>query len=254
MTRYSLRAVLLTKTSFSSLALALTILLFGLSGLPLTAQQADDFQPRNVISANPIGLLINTFNGEFERVISPTSTIGFGGSTSSYENQAYPDDGPPPEPPVTGTDEAGYPIFNYVDPDYLQAYEAWEQNSQPIWEDIRYVNFDVFYRFYPGSSRTQTYRAPIGWAFGIKAGVTSVDGAGVGDGTYIGYGFDVNRSWVLGPNENFYVGLGFGLKRLVGVPKVDTSWGRESALAGKIPWIGGDLYSTIRVINVGFVF
>tara|TARA_B100000809_G_scaffold51379_1_gene46602 strand:- start:501 stop:1139 length:639 start_codon:yes stop_codon:yes gene_type:complete len=212
----------MVKVNPSSSVVALAILIFGLSGLPLNAQQSEEFQPRNVISANPIGLLINTFNGEFERVISPTSTIGFGGSTSSYENQTYSDAG--------------------------------EQNSQPIWEDIQYVNFDVFYRFYPGSNRTRTYRAPIGWAFGIKAGVTSVDGAGVGDGTYIGYGFDVNRSWVLGPNENFYIGLGFGLKRLVGVPKVDTDWGRESVLAGKIPWIGGDLYSTIRVINVGFVF
>ena len=212
----------MVKVNPSSSVVALAILIFGLSGLPLNAQQSEEFQPRNVISANPIGLLINTFNGEFERVISPTSTIGFGGSTSSYENQTYSDAG--------------------------------EQNSQPIWEDIQYVNFDVFYRFYPGSNRTRTYRAPIGWAFGIKAGVTSVDGAGVGDGTYIGYGFDANRSWVLGPNENFYIGLGFGLKRLVGVPEVDTDWGRESALAGKIPWMGGDLYSTIRVINVGFIF
>jgi len=212
----------MVKVNPSSSVVALAILIFGLSGLPLNAQQSEEFQPRNVISANPIGLLINTFNGEFERVISPTSTIGFGGSTSSYENQTYSDAG--------------------------------EQNSQPIWEDIQYVNFDVFYRFYPGSNRTRTYRAPIGWAFGIKAGVTSVDGAGVGDGTYIGYGFDVNRSWVLGPNDNFYIGLGFGLKRLVGVPEVDTGWGRETALAGKIPWIGGDLYSTIRVINVGFIF
>ena len=216
----------MVKVNPSSSVVALAILIFGLSGLPLNAQQSEEFQPRNVISANPIGLLINTFNGEFERVISPTSTIGFGGSTSSYENETY-----------IGEDVDGVA-------------------SESVYEyaDIQYVNFDVFYRYYPGSSRTRTYKAPIGWAFGIKAGVTSVDGAGVGDGTYIGYGFDVNRSWVLGPNENFYIGLGFGLKRLVGVPKVDTSWGRESALAGKIPWIGGDLYSTIRVINVGFVF
>ncbi len=246
----------MVKVNPSSSVVALAILIFGLSGLPLNAQQSEEFQPRNVISANPIGLLINTFNGEYERVISPTTTIGFGGSTSSYEYEEWIDPGPYPEPPATGeTDPSGYPIFNWTDPDYLQALEVWEQNSdQHNYEDIQYVNLDVFYRFYPGSSRTRTYRAPIGWAFGIKAGVTSVDGAGVGDGTYIGYGFDVNRSWVLGPNENFYIGLGFGLKRLVGVPKVDTDWGRESALAGKIPWIGGDLYSTIRVINVGFVF
>ena len=89
----------------------------------------------------------------------------------------------------------------------------------------------------------------------MKAGLTSVDGAGVGDGTYMGYGFDVNRSWVLGPNDNFYVGLGIGLKRLIGIPRVTSEYGdRESALEGKIPWVGGDLYATIRIINVGFIF
>ena len=210
----------------SSFVVSLAIVIFGLSGLPLTAQQREDFQPRNVISANPIGLLFNTFNGEFERVISPTSTIGFGGSTSSYENETY-----------IGEDVDGVA-------------------SESVYEyaDIQYVNFDVFYRYYPGSSRTRTYKAPIGWAFGIKAGVTSVDGAGVGDGTYMGYGFDFNRSWVMGPNDNFYAGLGFGLKRLVGVPRVNTEWGRESALSGKVPWIGGDHYTTVRFINIGFIF
>ena len=249
----------MVKVNPSSSVVALAILIFGLSGLPLNAQQSEEFQPRNVISANPIGLLINTFNGEFERVISPTSTIGFGGSTSKYEEQTsiWPDPGPEPQAPLTGgTDSYGQPIRDWNDPAYLQAMDEWWDSGEAVFKyaDIQYINFDVFFRYYPGSSRTRTYNAPIGWAFGIKAGLTSVDGAGVGDGTYIGYGFDVNRSWVLGPNENFYIGLGFGLKRLVGVPKVDTDWGRESALAGKIPWIGGDLYSTIRVINVGFVF
>ena len=248
----------MSKTSFPTLAF--TILSFGLWGLPLAAQQANDFQPRNVISANPIGLLTNTFNGEFERVISPTSTIGFGGSTSSFENETavYPDPGPEPQAPLTGgTDPYGQPMRDWNDPTYMQAMEEYWEEDQYVFEyaDIRYVNFDVFYRFYPGSNRTRTYRAPIGWAFGMKAGLTSVDGAGVGDGTYMGYGFDVNRSWVLGPNDNFYVGLGIGLKRLIGIPRVTSEYGdRESALEGKIPWVGGDLYSTIRIINVGFIF
>ena len=244
----------MSKTSFPTLAF--TILGFGLWGLPLAAQQADDFQPKNVISANPIGLLANTFNAEFERVISPTSTIGFGGSTSKFEEETQIWQ-PEPEAPLTGgTDPYGQPMRDWNDPTYMQAVEEyWEDQYVFEYADIRYVNFDVFYRFYPGSSRTRTYRAPIGWAFGMKAGLTSVDGAGVGDGTYMGYGFDVNRRWVLGPNDNFYVGLGIGLKRLIGVPRVRSAYGdRESALEGKIPWVGGDLYSTIRIINVGFIF
>ena len=34
------------------------------------------------------------------------------------------------------------------------------------------------------------------------------------DGTFLGIGFDANRSWLL--NDHFYLGTGFGLKRLIG--------------------------------------
>ena len=173
----------------SGSVVSLAILIFVSSGLPLAAQQREDFQPRNVISANPFGLMLGLFNAEYERVISRTSTIGFGGSTIEVE--------------------------------------------ECCGETQRYVNLDVFWRFYPGSNRTRTYRAPVGWAFGMKAGITGVEGE-----TYFGYGFDLNRSWVLGPNDNFYVGLGFGLKRLVGAPQdVDLTF---------VP--------TIRIANIGFIF
>ena len=185
------------------------------SGPPPNAQQSEEFQPRNVISANPIGLLVDLFNAEYERVISPTSTIGFGGSTN--EDAIYQD------PPVIGTDEYGFPIYD----------------SEPGYETHQYVNFDVFWRFYPGSNRTRTYNAPVGWAFGAKMGITAVDG-----GTYFGYGFDLNRSFVLGPDDNFYVGLGFGLKRLLGAPQDE---------AGE-PILGLSLIPTIRIVNVGFIF
>lgn len=68
-------------------------------------------------------------------------------------------------------------------------------------EDGRYVNADVFWRFYPQGTPLD------GWAFGAKVGLTSVESS-----TYFGYGFDANRSWLLGANNNFYVGIGFGLK------------------------------------------
>jgi hypothetical protein len=179
----------------SSFVVSLAILILGLSGLPLTAQQREDFQPRNVISANPFGLMLNIFNAEYERVISPTSTIGFGGSTIKAET----------------TD--------------------WDSDEV---ETHQYVNFDVFWRFYPGSNRTRIYTAPVGWAFGAKIGMTAVNNA-----TYFGYGFDLNRSFVLGPDDNFYVGLGFGLKRLVG---------------DKHDELGLSLIPTIRIANVGFIF
>ena len=75
----------------------------------------------------------------------------------------------------------------------------------------------------------------IGWAFGVKAGITTV----TDHSTYFGYGFDVNRSWLLGPEDKFYVGVGFGLKRLYGA-------GDEDFELQVIP--------TIRIVNVGIVF
>lgn len=96
--------------------------------------------------------------------------------------------------------------------------------------DDRYLNMDAFWRFYPSGTPLD------GWAFGTKAGLTSVSDAG----TYFGFGFDVNRSWLLGANENFYVGIGFGLKRLLGASDLD-----DDAPA---------FIPTIRLVNVGFAF
>jgi hypothetical protein len=97
-------------------------------------------------------------------------------------------------------------------------------------DDDRYVNADVFWRFYPGGEPLD------GWAFGAKAGITSV----ADQGTYFGFGFDTNWSWLLGRNDNFYVGIGFGLKRLVGVSDEDDFELRY------IP--------TFRVVNIGLAF
>ena len=188
----------MSRINSSSFVVSLAILIFVSSGLPLAAQQREDFQPRNVISANPFGIVFGLFNLEYERVISRTSTIGLGGSTGDFS-----------------------------DIDDHACCEDLEDETQ------RYVNFDVFWRFYPGSNRTRTYKAPVGWAFGVKAGITAANGE-----TYFGYGFDLNRSWVLGPNDDLYVGLGFGLKRLVG--------GSPDVSLRFIP--------TIRVANIGFIF
>ncbi len=96
-------------------------------------------------------------------------------------------------------------------------------------DDQRYVNADIFWRFYPSGIPFE------GWAFGAKAGLTSV----TDEGTYPGFGFDVNRSWLLGANRNFYVGVGFGLKRILG------SGGDN---------VGLKFVPTIRLVNVGIAF
>ena len=93
-----------------------------------------------------------------------------------------------------------------------------------------YINADVFFRFYPQEDPLD------GWAFGAKAGLTNVPD----EGTYFGFGFDVNRSWLLGRNDNFYVGVGLGLKRLFG--------------AGDEGGFDLEYIPTLRLVNVGFAF
>lgn len=95
--------------------------------------------------------------------------------------------------------------------------------------DDEYVNADFFYRYYPSGKPLE------GWAFGVKAGVTKVSNSG----TFFGFGFDANWSWLLGANDNFYVGAGFGLKRLFGASDSD---------------FGLELIPTIRIINIGYAF
>lgn len=163
-------------------ALAAAVLIAG-SATPVQAQ-SDLPARRNVISANPFGLLLELFNGEYERVVSESSTAGVGGS-------------------------------------YFSA------------DDIDYANADAFFRFYPQGDPLD------GWAFGAKAGITKVDEVG----SYFGFGFDVNRSWLLGRNDNFYVGVGLGLKRLVGVSDEDDP---NNDVLAFIP--------TIRLVNIGIAF
>lgn len=100
-----------------------------------------------------------------------------------------------------------------------------------------YVNADAFYRYYPSGKPLE------GFAFGLKAGITRLDEACTftcrdsGRRSFVGIGVDTNYSWLLGRNDNFYVGAGFGLKRL---------FGRENGSLKLIP--------TIRLINVGIAF
>ena len=96
-------------------------------------------------------------------------------------------------------------------------------------QDEEYMNADLFWRFYPGA------RPFDGWAFGTKIGLTRIPE----EGTFFGFGFDINRSWLLGANDNFYVGVGFGLKRLVGAGDRDLEL---------------EVIPTVRLVNIGWAF
>ncbi len=97
--------------------------------------------------------------------------------------------------------------------------------SMFVSESDDYVNVDAFYRYYPSG------RPFDGWAFGVKAGATTVD-----SDTFFGYGVDINWSRLMGRDDKFYMGWGFGVKRLVGAVEYTRF----------IP--------TIRIVNIGVAF
>jgi hypothetical protein len=95
----------------------------------------------------------------------------------------------------------------------------------------RYLNADLFARYYVSGSAFE------GWNLGVKIGLTSISGDGVsGSETAFGYGFDINRSWLVGATEQLYISTGVGLKRI----------------------IAGDRFveyvPTLRIVNVGWRF
>ena len=136
--------------------------------VPPVPDQASHSGVAQQISANPVGLLIDLFNIDYERRATDSVSIGVGGSTSTTEVYEY---------------DAFYHETSHRE---------------------RYLNGDVYVRFYPAGT------ALNGLSFGVKVGLTQVPD----QGAFFGYGFDLNKSQILG--DHFYFGYGFGLKRLVG--------------------------------------
>lgn len=106
-----------------------------------------------------------------------------------------------------------------------------DEDDFGVAQETNYINADVFGRFYPSGSPFE------GWNFGVKVGVTAQQGWDESS-TNLGYGFDANRSWLLGVNNNFYVGVGFGLKRVI----------------GELPDGALRVIPTFRVVNIGLAF
>jgi len=176
----------------SVVAAASVVILFVFAASAAVAQadvQPKVLAPRQQISANPFGLLLKSFNAEFERAIGETLTFAIGGSSWAVDDDSY-------------------------------------------------LNGDLILRFYPQG-------VPLrGFSVGVKAGITRYDTEGSSfepalTENYFGVGFDVGHSWLLGRNDNFYIGVGLGLKRLFGV-------GEE--------YLGLEYYPTIRILNIGFAF
>lgn len=101
--------------------------------------------------------------------------------------------------------------------------------STVVLDDQDYRNLDAFARLYLNG------HALTGWALGGKLGLTQIPGSG----TYAGLGVDVNWSTLTGPDQRLYLGLGFGLKRLLGTDEA---------------FLTPEVVPTLRIINIGWVF
>lgn len=77
----SLRSILITITASAVIA------------MPLSAQSAETDRagiPRvNLVSANPIGLLFEWYNGEFEHALKPTTSLGVTASSYNFDDARY---------------------------------------------------------------------------------------------------------------------------------------------------------------------
>jgi len=99
-------------------------------------------------------------------------------------------------------------------------------------DDIDYTNLNAFLRYYPQGA------AFTGFYLGGRTGVHNVDEKDGNSATVLGIGVDLGYTWLMGPTQSFYVGLGIGATRLFGGDLHDAS-----------TWI-----PNVRLINVGIAF
>lgn len=74
-------------------------------------------------------------------------------------------------------------------------------------------------------------------------------GSGPGPAPGIGTG-SWDRNWLLGKNDNFYLGVGSRLKRLVGIGDEE----KANDLLKSIPTLRMKSIPTLRIVNVGIAF
>lgn len=131
---------------------------------------------KQVISANPLGLLFGYFNGEYERAISSTSTVGIAGAYFSPENDEL------------ATVEAKFRYYPQARP--LSGFSVGGSLGYGHLSDEE--DFDEFIV----DSQAQQ-----------DDGVTS--------SAFI-VGVELNYNWLVGRDRRFFIGTGIGARRLLG--------------------------------------
>lgn len=137
------------------------------------------------LSILPVHFLFGWYAGDYERVLTRTTTLGFGASHFTWDgwDDGY-DDG-------------------YVDGDGIIIDDD---------DEYRYTSAEAKLRYYPSGD------ALDGLSFGVTAGPMWVrdvsDSSDEEPYTAIGLGFEIARSNTLGIDRRFYYGFGGGAKRL----------------------------------------
>ena len=161
--------------------------------------------------------------------------MGLGGATSQLEAQK----GTEPRTQVISANPFGL-IFGLFNVEYdRKVSESATAGIGGSWlgKGTAYVNGDIFYRYYLSGTPFR------GFEIGLKVGATKFSEPDFQLETghtlasfSVGYGFDVAYNWIMGPSDNVAIGLGFGIKKLLG----------ENPTMRYIP--------TFRIINVGIAF
>lgn len=142
-----------------------------------------------VISTNPFGLIIKWVNGEYERRVSPTVTLG--GSASFFGEDDFGDAGFA----TTSALVRWYPQGAALDGFYLGARLG----------AFRFKSYQYDYTSYTAGQASSPYPTSA-----VRPTYTEHTTVVPGAGIEIGY------NWLLGPKQNVSVGMGFGLTRTLG--------------------------------------
>lgn len=143
--------------------------------LPAATGAALPAPKAQVISVQPITAMFTLYSAEYERALSPTVTLGVGGTHWS-----------------DGMDEG----------DDASA-------------GLSYTSGDVKLRYYPGASPFQGFSFGVQGGYTRVAGQVTDDETGERvDGSVGGatFGVALDYNWLLGASRSFYVGLGAGAK------------------------------------------
>ena len=158
-----------------------TIILAFLCAVPAGAQTgavAASAPHDQVVSTNPFGFLFQWINGEYERKLSPETTVGVSGSYFADGGLG-----------IVSALARWYPQRTALEGFYLGARAG----------AYRFRSYEYDYGIDPANPARSIYR-------GSRERMRVVPGAGI----------EVGYSWLLGAKRNVSVGIGGGLTRIAG--------------------------------------